>query len=132
MRKVYIMRGVPGSGKSTLARTLVGDEGVIHSTDSFFEVDGIYVFDGTKLEECHQRNLAAFRESLKNGVPIVICDNTNVKRVHFEPYVAAAREFDYEVEFKVMPHPDPRTAAERNVHGVGLAIIQRMIRAWED
>ena len=32
------MRGIPGSGKTTAARALAGKEGIIHSTDEYFEI----------------------------------------------------------------------------------------------
>lgn len=132
MRIVYIMRGVPGSGKSTHARELAGTKGAIHSTDTYFVVNGEYRFDPTKLSDNHRRNLEAFRESLRQGVSIVICDNTNVLHEHYEPYIAAAVEFGYLVEIRLMPHPKPKVAAERNVHGVEEQVIQRMLDRWED
>ena len=39
------MRGLPGSGKSTKAKKIAGEHGVIYSTDDFFMVNGVYVYD---------------------------------------------------------------------------------------
>lgn len=126
------MRGVPGSGKSTLAKVLAGNDGVIHSTDAFFQVDGEYRFDPNKLREYHELNFQAFCRSLEEEVPIVICDNTNTQRWHFERYVEAARLAGYVVATVVMPHPEPDVAASRNVHGLTPTTIRRIIDDWED
>lgn len=128
----YIMRGVPGSGKSTIAARLAGDNGVIHSTDQYFMVDGVYVYDPTKLQECHTKNQTAFDASLQAGIPVVICDNTNVRLEHMRPYIEAANRHGYEVQIITVPHPDPAVAAARNTHGASLKTIERMIRRWED
>ena len=38
IKYAYIMRGIPGSGKSTAAKKIAGEEGKIHSTDTYFMV----------------------------------------------------------------------------------------------
>lgn len=131
MNIALIMRGVPGSGKSTLAKCLAGSVGVIHSTDDYFCVDGEYRFDPEKLREYHDRNFEAFCRSVCSNVPIVICDNTNTHRWHFERYVIAAQNAGYRVGFVVMPHPDSTVAAQRTLHKVPVGAIQRMIDTWE-
>ena len=132
VRKVYIMRGVSGSGKSTKARELAGETGKIHSTDDYFMKDGVYNFDPRLLGRNHMRNFSAFQNSLNQGIPIVICDNTNSRHWEYEKYVEAARNHGYEVEIVQMPHPDPVVAAKRNAHGVPETTIRRLLVRWED
>lgn len=132
MKRAVIMRGVPGSGKSTIAKLLVGETGVIHSTDNYFYVEGVYSFSPSLLSQNHEKNFEAFCESLKKDVPIVICDNTNVKRTHFAHYISAAEAAGYQVDIVVMPHPDPEVAAIRNKHGVSSETIRQMIVDWEN
>lgn len=132
MKIAYVMRGVPGSGKSTFVKTLVREEGIVHSTDDYFYIDGKYMFDRSRLQEYHDRNFAAFCESLKNGIPVVVCDNTNGKHCFFERYVKAAEEAGYEVRIITMPHPDPVLAASCTSHNVPIEKIQQMIDEWED
>lgn len=133
MKIAYIMRGVPGSGKSTLARSLIkGSYGVIHSTDDFFVLNGEYRFNQNKLREYHDRNYEAFYRSVNDGIPVVICDNTNAQRWHFERYVKAAYRAEYIVAFVVMPHPKAEVAAQRTIHKVPANVIQRMIDRWEN
>ncbi|MDE1925129.1 MAG: ATP-binding protein [Patescibacteria group bacterium] len=131
MKIAYIMRGVPGSGKSTVAKRIADSGGVIHSTDSYFYKDGRYQFDLSLLGEYHQKNLQVFSESVCKGVPVVVCDNTNVKREHWEPYAQVARNAGYIVAVVSLPHPEPSAAAERNTHQVPEHIIRRMIELWE-
>ena len=131
MKIVYIMRGVPGSGKSTLARKLSMGSGIIHSTDDYFVVDGDYRFDPSKLREYHDCNFEEFCESLRYGVPVVICDNTNVHRWMFRRYLEAAWFYGYLDVVISMPHPEPEVAAARNVHTVPAEVIRQMIDQWE-
>lgn len=132
MKIAYIMRGVPGSGKSTIARQLAGSEGVIHSTDDYFMVDGVYRFDPRLLKAYHDANYQAFCNSLVLGKPIVVCDNTNIQRWQFARYVESAGKAGYTVVYVVLQHPDPQEAANRNVHKVPEGVIRRMIDSWED
>lgn len=131
MKIAYIMRGVPGSYKSTLAKILAGTVGAIHSTDEYFVVDGEYRFDPTLLEEYHDQNFVAFCQSINNGVPIVICDNTNSAHWHYERYAEAASKAGYRVVYVAMPHPTPEVAASRTIHNVPVHAIRRMIEGWE-
>lgn len=132
MKIAYIMRGVPGSGKSTIARQLAGNEGVIHSTDDYFLVDGIYCFEPRQLKVYHDANYQAFCNSLILGKQTVICDNTNIQRWQFARYVESARQAGYVVVYVILQHPNPQEAANRNVHKVSERVIRRMMDTWED
>jgi predicted kinase len=132
MNIAYVMRGIPGSGKSTLAKILAGEHGVIHSTDDYFYKEGRYVFDRSKLKEYHDKNFSAFCTSLEEGKPIVICDNTNVKKVDAARYLEAATRAGYLVASIVMPHPTLEEALVRNMHNLDAATIQEMIDSFED
>jgi predicted kinase len=131
MKKAFIMRGLPGSGKSTKARELAGSEGVIHSTDDFFMVDGEYRFVPADIKANHDRNFIAFCMSLEKGIPIVICDNTNSKHWEYARYEEAAKKAGYEVEIVSMPHPSVATAVARTLHKVPQGAIEAMLLRWE-
>lgn len=131
MKIAYIMRGVPDSGKSTVAKSIVGGAGAVHSTDAYFYRDGQYQFDPSLLGEYHRKNLQAFSESVCKGIPVVICDNTNVKREHWKPYAQVAHNAGYIVAVVTLPHPEPSAAAQRNTHNVPEHAIRRMIELWE-
>ena len=130
-KRAIILRGVSGSGKSTKARELVGESGMIHSTDDFFMRDGKYVFNPEKLPLYHDLNFKAFQASLVLGVNPIVVDNTNTRKWEYKKYQDAAAEAGYQVEVISIPHPDPKVAAQRNTHGVPEEVIRRMISRWE-
>lgn len=126
------MRGVPGSGKSTVARTIAGENGKIHSTDEYFYENDTYRFDHTKLKEYHNKNFSKFCSSLIDGVSTVVCDNTNIAKWQYQRYVSEAKKYGYIVAIIAMPHPEPKVAAKRNIHGVPQHVIKKMIMDWEN
>lgn len=132
MSVVYIMRGIPGSGKTELANKIAKDIGFICSTDYFFiEDDGSYNFERNKLPLYHRLNLLFFRIALINKVPIVICDNTNIKKADYEKYIKAAEEFDCEIKI-VTIKVGLGSAIKRCKHNVSEKTIRRMLLNWED
>lgn len=160
MRVAFIMGGVPGSGKSTAARAIaqsqtdvpgefwtednvtyygvryidgrVDIKAAIHSTDEYFMRDGVYRFNPKLLGKNHNANYKAFRTSLTDGIPIVICDNTNTQRKEWGKYAREAEQQGYIVVHATLPHPHPDVAAKRNTHGVPKDAIERMISRWQD
>jgi tRNA uridine 5-carbamoylmethylation protein Kti12 len=159
MNTCFIMGGVPGSGKSTAARAIAQshvdgsgefwieksvtyfgvrhDDGTdtvmaaIHSTDQYFMKDGEYRFNPKQIGIFHNANYKAFRESIMNGIPIVICDNTNTQQKEWSKYAKEAKAQDYIVVHATLPHPHPDVATERNAHGVPKDAINRMISRWQ-
>jgi len=83
------MRGLPGSGKSFKAKKLAGDKGVVFSTDDFFMIGGKYQFDAKLLGDNHEKNYKRAVEAMKEGKPLIIIDNTNVKLWEMKKYVLA-------------------------------------------
>ena len=115
------MRGLPGSGKSTKAKKIAGDIGVIFSTDDFFMVDGQYKFDPKMIGEYHEKNFKRTVEAMKDGKPLIVIDNTNIKLWEMKNYVISGEEHGYAVR---MEEPDThwafsyRQCAKKNAHGV--------------
>jgi len=124
MKQAIITRGISGSGKSTLIKQVSKlakkkDLSVaVHSTDNKFMVDGEYQFDITKLSHYHNENLFDFFVSVKEGVNIVICDNTNIQSWEYENYIKIAKEFGYTVKAVVFVSDSIGRHLERNTHGV--------------
>jgi len=160
MKVAFIIGGVPGSGKSTTARAIaqsnadksgefwtqngvvyygvrglpdVGEDlilAAIHSTDEYFMKDGEYKYNPKQLGIFHNANYKAFRKSLMDEIPIVICDNTNTTRKEWGSYAREAEQQGYIVAHVIMPHPNPEIAAKRNSHGVPIDVIKKMISRW--
>ncbi len=125
---VYIMVGAPGSGKST--RTKMHTEGKVSavvSADHFFESSGTYVFDRSKLHLAHLHSQRKYVEALDNpDIEVVVVDNTNTTAKERKFYLDLAKSRGYSVFFDVL-ECDAKTCYARNVHGVPLDAIERMI-----
>ena len=142
-----IMRGLPGSGKSYWASEFVAtyqhsDSFIeaekqygIFSTDSFFYNEGVYQFNPKLLPKYHQLNLTAFIQGMADGLPLVICDNTNIAYWEFKAYSAAAKALGYQVRIEQIGDPaslkHQQLCAKRNSHGVPLQSIKRMASMFE-
>lgn len=126
---VVILRGIPGSGKSTVAEAISQNyPAAIHSTDRYHQLDGEHLFQPSRLGEFHQKNQAAFKLSILNKVQVVVCDNANIKRWEFEPYLKAAKGYR---QIVVLLKADPLEAAERGIHGVPEKKVLQMHRRLE-
>lgn len=143
-RKVYILRGVPGCGKShwiaTNALRLGLDASAVCSADRFFEYEtagGVveYRWDPLRIQEAHADCRRRFIRLLEQKRPVIVVDNTNIRRWEFADYVAAARLRDYEVEeVNLMPTTiaELRECAKRNVHGVPAGVIGKLAMEFEE
>lgn len=140
-KKLIICSGAPGSGKSTMVNTIADNyrlqtstcaahEVEICSTDSYFMVDGEYKFDPSKLGHNHAQNQQRVKNLLKEECEIIIVDNTNTTFKEQDPYVSAAIEAGYEVEFMTPYNSwshDAEECFKRNTHGVPLETIKNML-----
>lgn len=117
------MRGIPGSGKSTYIKKNFPNAKVC-SADHYFETPSGYFFDATKLSLAHGHCKRSAFDAMEQGLPLIVLDNTNVKKAWFKEYLEAATRHGYEVKI-VRLVVDPKTAFERNVHGVPLEKIEQ-------
>lgn len=141
MKTLYILRGLPGSGKSTLAKALSFNDHVVCSTDDYFMKDGVYRFDHKDLQAAHTYCMEkAFKacSAEHNDFRTVIIDNTHTCYWEFDYYVNLAEQKGYTLVVLTVSPPrlqngtvDCVALAERNVHGVPLAAIERMAARWE-
>ncbi len=107
------------------------------STDDYFinPRTQSYEFDGSKLGRAHEWNQNRVKQCMIQHQPIIIVDNTNTQRWEARPYVLLAQEHGYEIVVKEPDTPWRRDAGElakRNVHGVPLEAIERMLGRWDE
>ncbi|KAI5099205.1 NEDD4-binding protein 2-like 2 [Silurus meridionalis] len=133
---LILMRGVPGSGKTTLARQISssGPSGLILSTDDYFYQKDSYHFEPALLSTAHTWNQNRAKKAMLDEYTPVIIDNTNIQAWEMKPYVAAALEMGYRVDF-VEPDTswkcDPAELEKRNHHGVPKKSLINMLDRFE-
>ena len=124
MGKVIVLSGCSGSGKTTYADRIIAEnpKATCVSADHFFEADGHYNFDPTKLGQAHGRCFRRFVTMLQDGnyggnPDTIVVANTNQSTSEISPYMLAAEGFGWQAEIVTLD-VDPAVAAARNVHGV--------------
>jgi uridine kinase len=120
-KTAIIVRGVSGVGKTTFAN-IVAEPKVVCTADDYFEQDGKYNFDPTKLGEAHKQSMNRFDQALMNpAVKNIVVANTNVKPTDYRYYVDKANEAGVKVIYVVLEkrHDNP------NVHSVPDHVLQR-------
>lgn len=127
MTELVILRGRPGSGKSTLAKSSEFIRHTNYEADMYFIDPDTqqYNFDATKLYQAHMWCQRKTRESLENGVSVVV-SNTFTTMKEMKEYIAMAEELKIPLRvIKVIGN-------FQNVHGVPEEALQRMRDRWQD
>jgi predicted kinase len=120
--QLLLVRGIVGSGKTFYAQTLT--DRVHYETDMYFEQDGEYRFDGSKLPVAHRWCQAKVYQALKEGKKVVV-SNTFTRLWEMKDYFNMAKELNVTVDVEEMKGRYP------NLHGVPDDIVQKMLDRWE-
>jgi broad-specificity NMP kinase len=134
---IFILRGLPGIGKTTLAeviRLIHKDTQVLSSDDFFYDpVTKTHSFDKERIQEAHKWNFDRYKKAIEMKTPVIIIDNSNVKKFHYHHYLDYGQRHDYLVSVVLIPHNDTfdRELTERNTHGVSRDTIRRMRKEFE-
>jgi len=117
-KQLYICRGVSGSGKSTLIEKITKNlkDFIVCSADHYFIKNGEYIFNVTQLGEAHRLCQLKAAKAMKENVPIVIIDNTNLKYWEMKFYIRTAKQFGYNVNV-LQIHTDISLILERQTLG---------------
>jgi predicted kinase len=134
MKKLFLVRGLPGSGKSTFAQALVGSDFLVCEADKFFyDKEGNYNFDATKLKEAHEscRNRVEtyMKDSLVNDqfYREIAVSNTFTREWEMQAYIDLAAQYDYRV-FSIIVE---NRHGNSNVHGVPDEVVKNMKDRFE-
>jgi predicted kinase len=116
--EIVLVRGLPGSGKSTYAKGLAGYTHL--EADMYFEVDGQYVYDKSKINAAHNWCVESAKKALEQGENVVV-SNTFIKLWELKKYINLGYPFSI-IEM---------TGTWPNVHGVPAEVVSRMQQAWQ-
>ncbi|NXD12261.1 N42L2 protein, partial [Nothocercus nigrocapillus] len=109
-------------------------DGVILSTDDYFCQQDGYTYNAAHLGDAHEWNRKRAKQAMEEGKSLIIIDNTNTQAWEMKPYVEAALEKGYRVEFR---EPDtwwkfnPEELEKRTKHGVSREKIAQMLERYE-
>jgi len=141
------MQGVPGMGKDFFIDNfrkemqLSTEEMVVCSADDHFMKNGHYDWNPAQLATAHGSCFKKFVAALDSFTPYVFVNNTNIMKVQWKQYTYFAEKRGYNVEFvNLFEEFDLSTSlkrdelcrkfAERNVHSVPMASIERMMAQY--
>lgn len=137
MNTLVLTRGCPSSGKSTLTRQFYenhyaqrkNNSCVVCSADDWHMVDGIYKWHPDKVKFAHTQCQELARTAAANCTELILIDNTSLTERECRPYLDIANDHGYIVWLIEAPNNDlpAEELFKRNVHGVPLATIERMI-----
>ena len=119
--ELVLIRGIPGSGKSTMANVLVMIGYKNFEADMFFEVDGHYQYDASRIRDAHEWCQQMTQRALERGESVVV-SNTFTRIREMAPYLQMKVG-----RIKVI---EARGKWE-NVHGVPADAMASMASRWE-
>lgn len=100
---LIILRGIPGAGKSTFANLIWSKYVICEADKYFYDEEGNYNFDATKLGEAHQwcqwqvEQMMKDNEVNKQYYPEIVVSNTSTTEKELEPYLKLADKYGYNV-----------------------------------
>ena len=98
-----LVRGLPGSGKSTLAGFIWNDYAICEADKFFYDKEGNYNFDATKLREAHEWCREQVEIRMKDNqmneqfYPEIVVSNTFTQKWEMDAYYKLAEQYGYKV-----------------------------------
>ena len=134
MNKVLtLVRGVPGSGKSTFAKFIWNDHAICEADKFFYDKEGNYNFDASKLKQAHEwcRNEVETRMK-DNGVnpqyyPEIVVSNTFTQEWEMDEYFKLAEKYGYTVFTIIIENRH----GGKNIHGVPDDKLEQMKKRFQ-
>ena len=132
-KRLILLRGIPGSGKTTFAEETWPDFLVLEADKYFYDKEGNYNFDASKLGEAHRwcRDQVEIymQDSLLNDqfYREIIVSNTFIKEWEMAAYFELAKKYGYRVFSLVVE----KRHGGRNVHGIEDSRVEKMKREFQ-
>jgi predicted kinase len=125
---LIILRGIPGSGKSTFARMMWSDYVICEADKYWYDEDGNYNFDPSKLKQAHEWCQSQVRKFMQDNTlndqfyREIVVSNTSTTEKELQPYLDLANEFGYKVVSLIVENRHGNS----NVHNVPQETLQKM------
>jgi len=134
MNKILtLVRGLPGSGKSTFANLITNKFSICEADLFFYDKEGNYNFDGSKLRQAHEwcRNQVETRmkdnEVNPQFYPEIVVSNTFTQEWEMEAYYKLAEQYGYQVFSIIVENRHGGV----NQHGVPVDKLEQMKNRFE-
>jgi len=128
-----LVRGLPGSGKSTFANTITNEFSVCEADKFFYDKEGNYNFDGSRLKLAHVWCFNQVRTRMEDNklnpqfYPEIVVSNTFTQEWEMEKYYELAEEYGYKVFSIIVENRHSGV----NQHGVPAEKIEQMKNRFE-
>ena len=128
-----LVRGLPGSGKSTFANTITNEFSVCEADKFFYDKEGNYNFDGSKLKEAHWRCKEQVEIRMKDNqmnpqfYPHIVVSNTFTQAWEMQDYYILAEKYGYKVFSIIVENRHEGV----NRHGVPAEKLEQMKNRFE-
>lgn len=125
---LILVRGLPGSGKSSFAELIWADFVICEADKFFYDENGNYNFDGSKLKEAHAwcKNEVEMRmkehQETSQYYPEIVVSNTFTQEWEMEDYFKLAEKYGYKVVSLIVENRH----GNKNLHGVPEEKIEQM------
>jgi predicted kinase len=123
---LVLLRGLPGAGKSTLAK-LFRVEKIIEADNYFYDNEGNYNFDSSKLPAAHNYCKMMVTDYMKMYKPVIVVANTFTQEWEMERYYILAEQYGYRVHTSIVENRH----GSKSVHDVPDATMGNMLNRFE-
>jgi predicted kinase len=117
---LFLVRGLPGSGKTSFASAIWNDYAVFEADKFFYDKEGNYNFDPSKLKEAHAwcknevESKMIEHQNNQQYYPEIAVSNTFTQEWEMEDYFKLAEKYEYKVVSLILENRH----GSQNVHGV--------------
>lgn len=127
-KTLVLLRGLPGSGKSTFANFVWNDYAICEADKFFYDSEGNYLFDGSKLKEAHKWCRDEVEIRMKDNevnpqyYPEIVVSNTFTQEWEMDEYFKLAEKYGYMVFTIILENRH----GSKNVHNVPDEKLEQM------
>lgn len=132
-KELILLRGLPGSGKSTLANMITNEFSVCEADKFFYDKEGNYNFDPTRLKAAHEWCRFHVETRMKDNqenlqfYPTIVVSNTFTQEWEMDTYFELAKKYGYRVHTLVVENRHGGV----NKHGVPAEKLEQMKNRFE-